>query len=93
MRSGHEPNDRVASTRLPSRRSLPSSQSSASSGDNDYGRGKQRVCPKCQSTAVQQSKRRGALELALMGLLPLRPFRCRDCDWRFYRLFFRMRSA
>jgi hypothetical protein len=99
-RGRHEPDDRTANERLPMRHSSSGSQSSASSGDNDYGqriwvngRVKQRLCPKCQSTATQRSKRRGALELTLMGLLPVRPFRCRDCDWRFYGLLFNMRSV
>lgn len=41
-------------------------------------------CPYCQSKAVRRSMRRGMLELAILRLVPLRPFRCKDCDHRFY---------
>jgi hypothetical protein len=49
---------------------------------------KQRPCPKCQSKETRRSKRRGFFELGLLGLLPVLPFRCRDCDWRFYGWLF-----
>jgi uncharacterized protein YlaI len=41
-------------------------------------------CPYCQSKAVRRSVRRGMLELAILRLIPVRPFRCKDCDHRFY---------
>jgi len=41
-------------------------------------------CPHCQSTSVRRSKRRGAFELSVLSLIPMRPFRCEDCDRRFY---------
>jgi len=50
------------------------------------------ICPRCQSAATQRSRRRGTLELALLDLLPVRPFRCRDCDRRFYGFLFNLYS-
>jgi hypothetical protein len=53
---------------------------------------KPRLCPKCQSNDTRRSKRRGFLELGLLGLLPVLPFRCKDCDWRFYGWLFSVNS-
>ncbi len=100
-RGGQELNDQAASTHLPLPRSSSAGiQPSTISADSDYGqrmwiktRVKPHLCPKCQSRATQRSKRRGTFELALLGLLPVRPFRCRDCDWRFYGLLFHLRST
>src|SRR5271155_2363430 len=41
-------------------------------------------CPRCQSRATHRSKRRGTFELTILSVIPLRPFRCEDCDRRFY---------
>ena len=41
-------------------------------------------CPHCQSKAIRRSMRRGMLETAILRLIPVRPFRCKDCDHRFY---------
>jgi DNA-directed RNA polymerase subunit RPC12/RpoP len=41
-------------------------------------------CPHCQSKATRRSKRRGTFELTVLSLIPMRPFRCEDCDRRFY---------
>ena len=41
-------------------------------------------CPHCQSKTVRRSMRRGAFELSVLSLIPMRPFRCEDCDRRFY---------
>jgi uncharacterized protein YlaI len=41
-------------------------------------------CPYCRSKAVRRSMRRGMLESAILRLIPVRPFRCKDCDHRFY---------
>jgi hypothetical protein len=49
---------------------------------------KQRHCPKCRSTEAHRSRRRGRFESHLMAFLPLRPFRCRNCDCRFYAWYF-----
>jgi len=47
--------------------------------------GRQVFCPRCGSTNVRRSHRRGFLERALFQLLGLRPYRCEDCDERFLR--------
>jgi transposase-like protein len=41
-------------------------------------------CPRCQSKEVRRSKRRGIFELSLLSMVPMRPYRCEDCDRRFY---------
>jgi DNA-directed RNA polymerase subunit RPC12/RpoP len=41
-------------------------------------------CPDCHSRAIHRSKRRGMFELSLLGLVPMRPYRCEECDRRFY---------
>ena len=43
-------------------------------------------CPHCGSVDVRRSKRRGFFELSVLRILPLRPYRCRNCDWRYYSL-------
>jgi hypothetical protein len=43
-------------------------------------------CPECGSLLVRRSKRRGSLEKTLMVLLPFRPYRCQDCQFRFYSM-------
>ena len=47
---------------------------------------KARTCPYCGSVDVHRSKRRGFFELFLLSILPLRPYRCAVCDWRYYGL-------
>jgi DNA-directed RNA polymerase subunit RPC12/RpoP len=42
------------------------------------------VCPHCNSKYIHRSKRRGIFELSVLSLVPIRPFRCEDCDRRFY---------
>ena len=42
------------------------------------------VCPHCNSKAIHRSKRRGIFELSVLSLMPIRPFRCEECDRRFY---------
>ena len=41
-------------------------------------------CPHCQSKAIRRSMRKGMLESTILRLIPVRPFRCKDCDHRFY---------
>jgi len=41
-------------------------------------------CPKCRSLDVRLSHRRNPLERCL-SLFALRPFRCLDCNVRFWR--------
>jgi ribosomal protein L37AE/L43A len=43
-------------------------------------------CPSCHSKAVRRSERRGIFESTVLSLIPWRPFRCKDCDYRFYGL-------
>jgi hypothetical protein len=47
-----------------------------------------RCCPACGSLDVRRSHRRGLLEVVLLPLLLLRPFRCEDCTRRHYNFFF-----
>jgi hypothetical protein len=42
------------------------------------------ACPHCKSKYIHRSKRRGIFELSVLTLVPIRPFRCEDCDRRFY---------
>jgi hypothetical protein len=44
------------------------------------------LCPHCHSKTIRRSKRRGLFELSLLSVIPVRPFRCDDCDRRFYAL-------
>ena len=44
------------------------------------------ICPNCESKSVRRSQRKGAFETFVLKLTPVRPFRCRDCNHRFYRL-------
>ena len=43
----------------------------------------EKACPKCGSSRVHRSHRRGFLERVLLPLLGRRPFRCADCEHRF----------
>jgi hypothetical protein len=45
-----------------------------------------RPCPYCDSSEIFRSHRRGVLEKYLLRAIQVRPFRCVDCDARFYRL-------
>lgn len=40
-------------------------------------------CLSCHSKHIHRSKTRGTLE-HLLGLLALRPYRCEECDYRFF---------
>ena len=40
-------------------------------------------CPKCGSTNVKRSQRRGIHEAVVLKREGLSPYRCRDCEWRF----------
>jgi hypothetical protein len=42
-------------------------------------------CPMCWSRLIRRSKRRGLLEVTLMQILFVRPYRCVECEWRFFR--------
>src|SRR6202034_2403428 len=91
-RSRHELTNRSANTRVPAPRSNVS-QSPAVSVDSDHGQrvwvrlGDQpHLCPKCRSATTLPAHRRGVLETFLLTFLPARPFRCMDCNRRFYGL-------
>jgi hypothetical protein len=43
-------------------------------------------CPHCRSRAIRRSKRKGTFETSILSLIPVRPFRCKECDHRFYGL-------
>ena len=99
IKTRHDLIDRAANKPLPAPRSPSASRSSAMSVDDDFGQRvwvrshvKQRLCPNCHSAATQRSHRQGPLEIILLSLLPIRPFRCRDCDRRFYGWLFNMQS-
>jgi predicted Zn-ribbon and HTH transcriptional regulator len=48
-------------------------------------------CPRCTSTVVRRSHRRGIERL--VSVLALYPFRCEDCGIRFMRLAFAAKGA
>lgn len=88
---------RAANAGFPRPNSSSNVQSSAKLLHSEYGQRvwvksnvKPHFCPRCKSRATVRSKRRGVFELTLLGLLPVRPFRCRDCDCRFYSWLFHM---
>src|ERR1700694_3197078 len=41
-------------------------------------------CPDCQSDQIRRSKTRGSVE-SLLAFLQIRPYRCEECDYRFFR--------
>ena len=43
-----------------------------------------RNCPQCRSIETSRSHRRGAVERYLLTVIGVRPFRCLNCDARFY---------
>ena len=98
-RSKHELTNRSANLRPPPLRSS-ASRSFVESVDSDYRQrvwvklgDKPRLCPQCRSAATLPSHRRGVLETLLLTLLPIaRPFRCMDCNSRFYGLLVNLRS-
>jgi hypothetical protein len=45
-----------------------------------------RPCPYCGGSEVYRSHRRGTMERYLLRAVGVRPFRCVNCDARFYRL-------
>ena len=42
-------------------------------------------CPHCGGSEVFRSHRRGTVERYLLRAIGVRPFRCVNCDARFYR--------
>jgi hypothetical protein len=45
-------------------------------------------CRQCRSKRVHQSRRTGMIERIILSLIFVRPFRCEECDFRFYRWSF-----
>jgi hypothetical protein len=45
---------------------------------------KKRNCPFCRSIETFRSHRRGTVERYLLAVVSVRPFRCLNCDARFY---------
>jgi len=43
------------------------------------------TCPNCQSSRIHRSKTKGVVEIVFATLLFRRPFRCEECDTRFFR--------
>jgi len=43
-----------------------------------------RFCPHCHSTNVRPSHRKNFLERAVLPFVRLRPYRCEECDKRFF---------
>jgi DNA-directed RNA polymerase subunit RPC12/RpoP len=41
-------------------------------------------CPHCRSKTIRRSKRKGMFESSILRLTPVRPFRCKDCNHRFF---------
>jgi hypothetical protein len=41
-------------------------------------------CPSCQNPSIYRSRRHGMFESILGGILLLYPYRCQQCDARFY---------
>ena len=42
-------------------------------------------CPACRSGCVRRSRRKGIVEKTLLTVAFVRPFRCVECGWRFFR--------
>ncbi|HTP44259.1 MAG TPA: hypothetical protein VMJ13_06820 [Candidatus Acidoferrum sp.] len=43
-----------------------------------------RSCPHCNSDEVYRSHRRGTVEKYILRVVGVRPYRCANCDARFY---------
>ena len=44
------------------------------------------ACPSCRSARISKSRRKGLTEFLLHTLLFRNPYRCLDCDLRFFRV-------
>src|SRR5437879_3244154 len=45
----------------------------------------QKKCPRCSSHLVHRSRRRGLVEKMAHALLQISPYRCDECDHRYFR--------
>jgi transposase-like protein len=43
------------------------------------------TCPNCSSALTHRSNKSGFRESVLMAMVFIQPFRCEECDSRFYR--------
>jgi hypothetical protein len=43
-----------------------------------------RACPHCRSLETSRSQRHGGVERYLLSIIGVLPYRCLDCDARFY---------
>jgi hypothetical protein len=43
-----------------------------------------RACPRCGGKSIRRSHRVGFMERCLLRMSSVRPYRCLDCDRRFY---------
>jgi uncharacterized protein with PIN domain len=43
-------------------------------------------CPNCGSASIRRSRRNGVIEKILLKALALHPYRCEECDDRYFRL-------
>jgi hypothetical protein len=41
-------------------------------------------CPNCSGTRAHWSRRKGMFEKTLLRVLAVRPYRCEDCDERYF---------
>jgi hypothetical protein len=51
-----------------------------------------RTCPQCRGNDIHRSRRCTGLERYLLPLLLLRPYRCADCDQRYFGWVFATRK-
>jgi len=42
-------------------------------------------CPQCSSERIHKSRRFGIIERKILAFILVRPFRCENCDFRFFR--------
>jgi len=47
------------------------------------------TCPNCGSRLTHRSKTKGILESVLLAIIFVHPFRCEECDSRFFQWSFR----
>jgi DNA-directed RNA polymerase subunit RPC12/RpoP len=43
-------------------------------------------CPRCNSSKLRRTHRIGVLEKTVSKILDLHPYRCKECDDRFFRI-------
>jgi len=46
------------------------------------------LCPQCGSEYIRKSRRMGVVEKRLLAVLLVKPFRCEECNFRFFRFSF-----